>query len=77
MDNLTPKQALQEAEDMQGKSIEELPDHYFNPVTNPLAISIIQQKDGNWKSYGQKNGKLIEIREGKPEDALGRLLTHE
>lgn len=37
---------------------------------------IVKQKDGNWKGYGNKNGKPIEVRDIGPETVLQRLLTH-
>lgn len=49
----------------------------FSPYKNPEVISIILQADGNWKGYKQVNGKVAEVREIKPEDALYKLLTHE
>lgn len=51
-------------------------DEYFNPSKNPNAISIVQQADGNWKGYMFKFGKIITVREVKPEDALLMLITH-
>lgn len=48
-----------------------------NPEKNEDAISLIRQKDGNWKGYAMRHGKLVEVREIKPEDCLVKLLTHE
>lgn len=48
----------------------------YNPNVNPKAISIIEQEDGNWKGWTQKFGKVVEVREGKPEDCLIKLITH-
>jgi hypothetical protein len=48
----------------------------YVPDNNADTISIIKQEDGNWKGYMRKFGKLIEVREIKPEDCLIRLLTH-
>lgn len=71
MDDLTPEQALKQAEDMQGTDEQE-----FNPFKSPEVISIIQQKDGNWKLWGQRFGKMISLRGVKPEDVLSEFLTH-
>jgi len=49
-------------------------DNSFNPHINPDAISIIKQKDGNYKAYGQKFGKVIEVRGISPETVLALLL---
>lgn len=73
--DLTPAEELKKAEEQAGIPIGYAEDHYFNPVKNNLAISIIQQGDGNWKLYGQKNGRMYEIRAIKPEDCLAEYLT--
>ena len=75
MDNLTPEQSLKRAEEMQGKSWAGMRDEDFNPLKNPRVISIEQQQDGNWKLRAQKNGKMMEIRAIKPEDAIVEYLT--
>lgn len=75
-EDLTPEESIKKAEEMQGISEEVTPDFYFSPNRNPDVISIIKQKDGNWKIFGQKNGKMIELRGGKPEDVLSEFLTH-
>lgn len=49
----------------------------FDPSTNPKAISIIEQPDGNWMGWTQRFGKLIEVREISPNDCLVKLLTHD
>lgn len=49
----------------------------FNPHENADAISIIRQKDGNWKGWMKRFGRVVEVREVKPEDCLTKLLTHE
>lgn len=49
----------------------------YNPETNADAISLIKQKDGNWKGWKQVNGKLVEVRDIAPDIVLGRLLTHD
>lgn len=71
MDNLTPAESIKKAEEMQGTQ-----DQEFNPYKNPESISIIKQKDGNYKLWGQKFGKMIELRGVKLEDVLGEFLTH-
>ena len=75
MDNLTPEQSLKQAEEQQGKSWAGMRDEDFNPLKNPRVISIEQQQDGNWKLRAQKNGKMMEIRAIKPEDAIVEYLT--
>jgi hypothetical protein len=72
-----PEEAIKEAEEMAGKNYVDMKDEEFNPIHNPEAISIIKQKDGNFKLWGQRFGKVIELRAGKPEDALVAFLTHE
>ena len=47
-----------------------------NPEKNEKAISLIEQEDGNWKGFAMKFGKLVEVREVKPEDCLLKILTH-
>jgi len=70
MENLTPEESIKKAEEMQGTQEQE-----WNPHKNPKAISIIEQRDGNWKLWGQRFGKMIELRAVKPEDCLGEFLT--
>jgi len=48
-----------------------------DPAKNPSAISLIRQKDGNWRGWGQRNGKMVAIRDINPETVLGLILTHE
>ena len=72
MSDKTPAESIKEAEEMQGTQEQE-----FNPHKNPEAIAIIRQKDGNWKLWGQRFGKMVELRAGKPEDVLMGFLTHE
>lgn len=48
----------------------------YNPEENENVISLLKLEDGSWKGYTQKFGKLIEVREAKPEDALLKLMTH-
>ena len=47
-----------------------------NPTTNPDAISIIKQPDGNYIGYMKKNGKVVEARQGDPQTVLVMLITH-
>ena len=68
--NLTPAEELKKAEESQ-----DIKNPEFDPIKNPKAISIIQQEDGNFKLFGQRNGKMYEIRAGKPEDCLAEYLT--
>jgi hypothetical protein len=77
MDNLneqglTPAEAVKKMEEQQGTGEQE-----FDPYKNPKAISIIEQADGNFKLFAQKNGKMVEIRSGKPQDAVGEFIIHE
>lgn len=55
----------------------EFKDSDFNPEKNPDVIVILKRKDGNYMGFTQKNGKMAEAREIKPEDVLVRLLTNE
>lgn len=71
-ENLTPAEELKKAEEMQGTGEQE-----FDPYKNPEAISIIKQKDGNFKLWGQKFGKMVELRGVKPEDVVAEFITHE
>jgi len=73
MENLTPAESIKQAEGLAGMSI----DHYdLSPLNNPDVISILKLPDGSYKGWMQKNGKLIEERQIKPEDVLISLLTH-
>jgi hypothetical protein len=49
----------------------------FDPSKNPDMISIWKDWDGNYCGRMQKNGKLLDERQVKPEDVLVKLLTHE
>lgn len=49
----------------------------YSPATNPKAIALIEQADGNWKGYKQINGKLEEVRMVSPEYCLQALQTHQ
>lgn len=49
----------------------------YNPHKNPNAIAILKQEDGNYKGFMQRNGIMIEVRQGKPEDCLLSLITHQ
>ncbi len=49
----------------------------YSAKHNSKAISLVLQEDGSWKGYWQNHGKFIEVREGKPEDCLVKLLTHD
>lgn len=75
MEDLTPRESIKKAEGIQGDALENLGDTYFNPRKNSVAISIVKQEDGNYKLWGQRNGRIIELRAGKPEDVLGEFLT--
>ena len=65
-----PEEAIKEAEEIQGTQEQE-----FDPHKNTEAISIIKQKDGNFKLWGQRFGKMVELRAVKPEDVLIEFLT--
>lgn len=49
----------------------------FSPYENADVICLIKQADGNWRGWMQRFGKVVEVREIKPEDALVKLLTHD
>ncbi len=76
-ENLTPAEEIKKAEEQGGKDFISYSDAEFNPVKNPKVISVMQMVDGNWKAFGQKNGKMLCIRGVKPEDCLVEFLTHE
>ena len=61
MNDQTPEEAIKQAEEMKDKPVE--------------TITLTRQQDGNWKCKGIKNGKELEIRAVKPEDALIEYLT--
>lgn len=48
----------------------------FIDITKPDNIAIVKQEDGNWIGKTTKFGKLVTIRDVKPEDVLVRLITH-
>ena len=56
---------------------EELEKLEFSPLKNNDAISIIKQKDGNYRGWMHKNGKLIQVRQSEPNTVLQLLLTAE
>ena len=72
MNDKTPAEEIKEAEEQEGTQEQE-----FDPNKNPEVISIIKQRDGNFKLWGQRFGKMIELRGVKPEDVLVEFLTHE
>lgn len=74
-DDLTPVEEIKKAEEMQGKEFLSISESEFNPQKNPQVISLMHQLDGNWKAFGQKNGKLLVTRGIKPEDVLSEFLT--
>ncbi len=49
----------------------------YDPAKNPDAISLQKQADGNWIGIAQKFGKVIKVREVKPEDCLLKIITHD
>lgn len=57
--------------------IEEVVKLECNPIKNKEAIVLIKQEDGNWRGFMNKNGKLIQVRQGDPNTVLAMLLTHE
>ena len=72
MNDKTPAEEIKEAEEQEGTW-----DQEFDPHKNPEVISIIKQRDGNFKLWGQRFGKMVELRGVKPEDVLVEFLTHE
>lgn len=48
----------------------------YSPYENPKAISLYMLPDGSWVGEANRFGKVVEVREAKPEDALGKILTH-
>ncbi len=51
-------------------------DEQWNPEKNDNVISIVRQDDGNYKAYKKQHGTLVAVREGDPQSAFTRLLTH-
>jgi len=66
---------LKTYDDLGNEKIIMLKDEDFSPEKNKDVISLMKRKDGNWRGIMQKDGKIIESLEIKPEDALLRLLT--
>jgi uncharacterized membrane protein (UPF0127 family) len=69
---MTSAEEIKKMEELQGTGEQE-----FSPYKNPKAISIIEMPDGNFKLFAQKHGKMVEIRSGKPQDAVGEFIIHE
>ena len=67
---------LKTYDDLGNEKIITLEDKDFSPEHNKDVISLMKRADGNWRGIMQKDGKIIESIEIKPEDALLRLLTH-
>lgn len=61
---------------VKGKPIDMTHKCLFNPRDNAKIILLEEQADGNWVGIAQRNGKLVSVREGMPEHALTKLLTH-
>lgn len=57
--------------------IEEVVQLECNPTKNKDAIILIKQEDGNWRGFMNRNGKLVQSRQGDPNTVLNMLLTHE
>ena len=74
-ENLTPAEEIKKAEEQGGKDFISYSDAEFNPVKNPNVIAIMQMMDGNFKAFGQRNGKMLVTRAVKPQDALEEHLT--
>ena len=47
----------------------------WKPAKNANIISIVKRKDGNYRGFMQKNGKLLQVRQGDPNTVLQLLLT--
>lgn len=47
----------------------------FSPLKSENVISIIKQKDGNYRGFMYKNDKLVQVRQGDPNTVLNLLLT--
>ena len=48
----------------------------IDPRINEFAISLVRLADGSWTGEYQRFGKLVSVREAKPEDCLVKLLIH-
>ncbi len=55
--------------------IEEVVKLECNPIKNNDAIVLIKQEDGNWRGFMNKNGKLVQERQGDPNTVLAMLIT--
>ena len=42
----------------------------WNPSLNSNVIALVRQSDGNWKCFGLKQGKLVEVRQISPAATL-------
>lgn len=56
-------------------TLKELKDINWNPTSNDDVITIIRQPDGNYRGFMQKNGNLVQVRQGEPNTVLQLLLT--
>lgn len=57
--------------------VEDLKKIDWNPTRDENVITIIKQKDGNYRGFMQKNGRLVQMRQGDPNTVLNLLLTSE
>jgi len=48
----------------------------YSPETNPKAIFIVQDEDGNWRGKMQRFGTVVEVRDVGPVTVLQTLLSH-
>lgn len=71
----TRQMELKTYDDLGNEKIITLNDADFSPEKNENVISLMKRTDGNWRGIMQKDGKIIERVEIKPEDCLLKLLT--
>jgi hypothetical protein len=57
-------------------SLEEIKELEGNPLKNDKAMLIIERKDGNYRGFAMKGGKLIQARAGDPNAVVTMLITH-
>ncbi len=56
---------------------EQLKKVVWNPMRNENAITIVKDRDGNYRGFMQKNGQFVQVRQGDPNTVLQLLITHE
>lgn len=55
---------------------DELKKVVWNPQRNENVITILKDKDGNYRGFMKKNGKFIQVRQADPNTVMQLLITH-